>query len=130
MAGYTVRNLKDVEDSAPKFGMSPDVEARFANDDLDLESSGASYLRLDSGVRMPFGHRHRDQEELYVVVDGGGRVKLDDDVVDLRRWDAVRIPPEVMRCLEGGPDGIALVLFGAPQVGRDDVEMVQGWWSD
>jgi mannose-6-phosphate isomerase-like protein (cupin superfamily) len=130
MAAYTVRNLKDVEDSAPKFGMSPDVEARFANDDLDLESSGASYLRLDSGVRMPFGHRHRDQEELYVVVDGGGRVKLDDDVVDLRRWDAVRIPPEVMRCLEGGPDGIALVLFGAPQVGRDDVEMVQGWWTD
>lgn len=130
MAAYTVRNLKDVEDSAPKFGMSPDVEARFANDDLDLESSGASYLRLGSGVRMPFGHRHRDQEELYVVVDGGGRVKLDDDVVDLRRWDAVRIPPEVMRCLEGGPDGIALVLFGAPQVGRDDVEMVQGWWSD
>ena len=130
MAAYTVRNLKDVEDSAPKFGMSPDVEARFANDDLDLESSGASYLRLDSGVRMPFGHRHRDQEELYDVVDGGGRVKLDDDVVDLRRWDAVRIPPEVMRCLEGGPDGIALVLFGAPQVGRDDVEMVQGWWTD
>lgn len=130
MTEYTLRNLKDVEDSAPKFGMAPDLEARFANEELELESSGASYLQLAPNARVPFGHRHADQEELYVVVSGSGRIKLDDDIVDLRQWDAVRIPPGVMRNLEGGSDGIELILFGAPQVGRDDVEMVQGWWTD
>lgn len=130
MPGYTLRNLKDVEDSAPEFGMAPDLEARFANSELELETSGASYLRLAPGARVPFGHRHAEQEELYVVVSGSGRIKLDDEIVELRQWDAVRIPPEVMRNLEAGRDGIELILFGAPQVGSADVEMVPGWWSD
>ena len=130
MAGYTLRNLKDVEDSAPKFGMAPDLEARFAKNALELESSGVSYQRLAPGARVPFGHRHQAQEELYVVVSGSGRIKLDDEIVELRQWDALRIPPEVMRNLEGGPEGIELILFGAPQIEGGDVEMVQGWWSD
>ncbi len=128
--GHTLKNLKDVEDSAPGFGMAPAMEARFAKEELGLESSGASYLRLAPSARVPFGHRHAKQEELYVVAGGSGRIKLDDEIVELRQWDALRIPPEVMRCAEGGPDGIELVLFGAPQVGTGDVEMVQDWWSD
>lgn len=130
MSGYTIKNLKDVEDSAPKFGLAPDMEARFAREELDLAQSGVSYLRLAPGARVPFGHKHAQQEELYVVVGGSGRIRLDDDVVDLRQWDAVRIPPATMRCPEAGPEGIELVLFGAPSTGGGDVEMVQGWWSD
>jgi hypothetical protein len=101
MSGYTIRNLKDVEDAAPKFGMSPALEARFAREALELESSGVSYQRLAPDERIPFGHRHEQQEELYVVVGGGGRIKLNEDVV-LRQWDAVRIGPETMRCVEAG----------------------------
>ncbi len=130
MSGYTIKNLKDVEDSAPKFGMAPALEARFAREELGLEQSGVSYLHLAPDARVPFGHKHSEQEELYVVVDGSGRIKLDDDIVDLRQWDAVRIPPGTMRCPEAGPDGIELVLFGAPNTGNADIEMVQGWWSD
>jgi mannose-6-phosphate isomerase-like protein (cupin superfamily) len=110
--------------------MSPPLEARFAREELGLEKSGISYQRLDPGSRVPFGHRHSQQEELYVVVGGSGRMKLDDEVVDLRLWDAVRVSSEVMRCLEGGDDGIEVVVFGAPSTDGGDVEMEPGWWAE
>jgi mannose-6-phosphate isomerase-like protein (cupin superfamily) len=130
MATHTLKNLKEVEDSAPKFGMSDVLEARFAREELGLEKSGVSYQRLQPNSRLPFGHKHSEQEELYVVVGGSGRIKLDDEIVELRQWDAVRITPGTMRNLEAGPDGLEVVLFGAPNNANADVEMVQGWWSD
>jgi mannose-6-phosphate isomerase-like protein (cupin superfamily) len=131
MAGYTLRNLKDdVEDSATKFGLSPAMETRFAREPLGLENSGVSYLRLAPGERVPFGHTHKEQEEVYVVVGGDGRVKLDDEILALHRWDALRIAPETMRNVEAGPDGIELLLFGAPNAGFGDAETTQGWWGD
>ena len=131
MAGYTYKNLKDdVEDSATKFGLSPALETRFAREPLDLQHSGVTYLRLAPGERMPFGHTHKEQEEVYVVVSGTGRVKLDDEILELRQWDAVRIAPATMRNLEAGTDGIEVLLFGAPNAGFGDAEMAQGWWSD
>lgn len=130
MATYTIKNLKEVEDSAPKFGMSDVLEARFAREDLGLERSGVSYQRLQPGARLPFGHKHTEQEELYVVVGGSGRIKLDEEILDLRQWDAVRIPAGTMRSLEAGSEGLEVVEFGAPNNDNTDVEMVQGWWSD
>jgi len=127
---YTIKNLKEVEDSAPKFGMSDVLEARFAREELGLERSGVSYQRLQPDARLPFGHKHTEQEELYVVVGGSGRIKLDDEILELRQWDAVRIPPGTMRCLEAGSDGLEVVEFGAPNNANADVEMVQNWWSD
>ena len=81
MAGHTIVNLKEIEDMAPQFGFAPDLEARFATGALGLEKSGLSYQRLAPDFRMPFGHRHKEQEEVYVIVSGGGRVKLDDEIV-------------------------------------------------
>jgi mannose-6-phosphate isomerase-like protein (cupin superfamily) len=133
MGSYTVKNLKsDVEDMAPKFGLAPALEAHFATSDLGLAESAVSFQRLEPNSRMPFGHRHHRQEELYVVVEGSGRIKLDDDVVELSALDAVRIPPEVTRCMEGGAQGVAFLAFGAPNTGspREDTEMLPGWWSD
>jgi mannose-6-phosphate isomerase-like protein (cupin superfamily) len=130
MGKHTIKNLKEVEDSALKFGMSDVLEARFARDELGLEESGVSYQRLQPDARLPFGHQHTEQEELYVVVAGSGRIKLDDEIVDLVQWDAVRIPPGTMRSVEAGPEGIEIIAYGAPSNGNADVEMVQGWWSD
>jgi mannose-6-phosphate isomerase-like protein (cupin superfamily) len=130
MGKYTIKNLKDVDDSAPKFGMSDVLEARFAREELGLEESGVSYQRLQPESRLPFGHNHSRQEELYVVTGGSGRIKLDDEIVELRQWDAVRIPAGTMRGLEAGPDGLEIVAYGAPSNENADVEMVQGWWSD
>jgi mannose-6-phosphate isomerase-like protein (cupin superfamily) len=131
MADYTLKNLKeDVEDSAVQFGISPALEARFAREPLELQNSGVSYLRLAPGERVPWGHTHKQQEEVYVVVGGSGRIKLDDELVDLREWDAIRISRETMRDVEGGPDGIELILIGAPNAGGGDAELEQEWWTD
>lgn len=90
---------------AATHGMGDVMEARFPGRALALERSGMSFQRLHPGARQPFGHVHHEQEELYVVVEGGGRVKLDDDIVPLRTLDALRVPPRVTRCFEAGPEG-------------------------
>jgi hypothetical protein len=131
MAGWTIKNLKeDVEDAAPKFGFSPGLEARFATDELEFEKGGLAYERLAPNFRVPFGHKQKEQEEVYVLVAGSGRVKLDDDVVELRQWDAVRVSRDVTRNFEAGPDGAEIIVFGAPRTESQDADMTPGWWTD
>src|SRR6266850_85215 len=109
MSEYTVVNMKEVEDQAPKFGISPDLEARFARVPLEAAMIGISYLRLAPNFRIPWGHTHKTQEEVYVLVGGSGRIKLGDEVVELKPWDAVRIHKDTMRGFEAGPEGAELV---------------------
>ena len=131
MAGYTVVNLKsDVEDMAPRGGLSPQMESRFARMTLGLEKSGLSYYRVAPDFRLPFGHRHGEQEEVYLVLSGSARMRLDDDIVELGQWDAVRVPGEITRGFEAGPDGAEILAFGAPSNNNADVEMVPEWWTD
>ena len=130
MAAYTIQNLKEVEDQAPKFGMAPNLEMRMARVPLELENSGLSYQRLAPNFRLPFGHTHNQQEEVYVVVKGSLRAKLGEDVVELKQWDALRVPKETMRSFEGGPDGAEIIAIGAPNTGPGDANMEQGWWND
>ena len=129
MTGYTLRNLKEVENAASKFGLAPELEARFATSSLELTRSGLSYQRLAPGFRIPFGHHRKEQEEIYVLVEGSGRMKLDDEIVELRRWDAIRVAKETTRNFEAGPEGATLIAFGAPGTGPGDAEMEPGWWS-
>ena len=136
MAGYTIVNLKEVEDQAPKFGLAPNIEARFARIPLGLSGSGISYQRLAPNFRVPFGHKHKQQEEVYVLISGSARAKLGDDIVELEAWDAVRVPRETMRAFEAGPGGVELLVFGAPESGLEDgaasrdAEMTPNWWTD
>ncbi len=130
MATYTVVNLMEVEDQAPKFGYAPNLESRFARKSLELENSGLSHYRVAPGYRVPFGHRHAEQEEIYLVVSGSALVKLDDEILELAQWDAVRIPAGVMRSFGAGPDGAEILAFGAPNTDNADIEMEQDWWTD
>ncbi len=131
MSDYTKRNLRaEVDDSAVKFGMSDVLEAHFARDALEATQSGISLLQIKPNQRVPFGHTHTRQEEVYVIVGGSGRLKLDDEVVEVGRWDAVRMAPEVTRGVEAGPDGLDIVAFGAPKTGLGDANQEMGWWSD
>jgi mannose-6-phosphate isomerase-like protein (cupin superfamily) len=130
MSSYTKVNLKEVDDMAPKFGLSPGLESRFARRALELEKTGMSYYRIAPGVRTPFGHTHAEQEEVYVVLSGAARIKIGDDVVELWPLDAVRVPSGTMRCLEGGPEGAEVIAYGAPTSAEDDSTLVQGWWND
>jgi len=127
VSGYTVKNLMDVEDSASERG--PDLEARFARAHLESEHLGVSYFRFGPGFRSPVGHRHREQEEAYVVLGGSGRMKLDEDVVDLRRWDVVRVAPRTVRGFEAGADGLELIAIGSDRPEGGDGERVSDWWS-
>jgi mannose-6-phosphate isomerase-like protein (cupin superfamily) len=126
--GYAKTNLLEVEDSALKFGLSENQEARFARAALQTRQTGITYLVIKSGQREAFAHRHREAEEVYVVLAGEGRVKLDDDIEDLRYLDAVRVSPGTARSFEAGPDGLEVLIFG-PLV-EGDVEMVPDFWSD
>ena len=130
MADYTVVNLKEVEDQAPKFGLSPQLEMRMARVALGLQNSGLSYLRVAPGFRLPFGHKHKNQEEIYVLVGGAARMKIEDEVRDLEPWDAVRVHKDTMRSIEAGGEGAEFLVVGAPNTGPGDAEVVQGWWSD
>ncbi len=127
---HTVINLKEVEDQAPKFGLSPNVEMRMARVPLELEHSGVSYQRIAPNFRLPFGHKHKTQEELYIVLSGSLRAKIEDEVVELKPLDAVRVHKDTMRSFEGGPEGAEILAIGAPSTGPGDGDTVQGWWSD
>jgi mannose-6-phosphate isomerase-like protein (cupin superfamily) len=130
MADYTKLNLKeDVEDQSPKFGLT-EMEFRSARVPLELENSGLSYLRVDPNYRVPFGHKHNVQEEVYVILSGSARLKLDDEVVELKPMDAVRIHKDTMRNFEGGPEGAEVLAIGAPNTGPGDGPMTQDWWTD
>jgi quercetin dioxygenase-like cupin family protein len=126
---YTKTNLRTVENAAPRFDMPDEMEARFARRAIGGESLGLSLFTLAPGFRIPFGHKHETQEEVYVVVRGSARAKVEDEVVELVEWDAIRFPKGTMRQMEAGPDGVDYLAFGA---GDDptEVEMAAGWWSD
>jgi mannose-6-phosphate isomerase-like protein (cupin superfamily) len=130
MTPYTLINIDDVEDSATRFGLSPSLEARFARKALGSSNLGVSRETLAPGFRVPFGHTHREQEEVYVVLRGSGRIKIDDEIVELGEGDLVRVPPGAWRCTEAGADGMQLLAAGAPIPEDDDSELEQGWWAD
>jgi mannose-6-phosphate isomerase-like protein (cupin superfamily) len=125
---YTCKNLTEVEDWAPKFGVSEIGEARFAREELDAEDTGVTFHRLNAGRRQAFGHKHDEAEEVYVVVAGSGRAKLDDAIIDISALDAIRVAPGVIRAFEAGSEGLQLLACGPHHAG--DGEVIQGWWSD
>jgi len=125
MTGFTKINLKEIE-----VGGTAEVETRFARKLLDSEHLGLSLFRYGPGYRSGTGHSHREQEELYVVLGGSGRMKLDDEVVELLRWDAVRVAPSTVRAFEGGPDGLEVLAIGSDRPEGGDGIRVEDWWSD
>jgi mannose-6-phosphate isomerase-like protein (cupin superfamily) len=129
MSEYTVLKVADVEDQGPNFGLEGKMEARFMRVDLNCEQCGVTYLRLAPGFRIPFGHKHKVQEEVYVLVSGSARIKVDDEIHDLEPWSAVRMSKDVTRSLEAGPDGAEFILVGAPHTGPGDAIVEQGWWD-
>jgi len=130
MAGYTIVNLKDVEDMAPRFGYAPNMESRFARRPLELENSGLSYFRIGPDYRMPFGHHHTYQEEIYVVLSGSARIKLDEEIVALGQWDAIRVAATTARAIEAGSEGAEILAFGAPSNDNADAQVLPDFWRD
>lgn len=128
MSAYTLVNLNDVEDVAAKHGMSEIGAARFARGALGAEQVGVALHQLKPGKRQAFGHRHNEAEEIYVVLAGGGRVRLDDTTVELGERDILRVAPQTARRFEAGDAGMDLLVFG--QHFEKDGELLPEFWAD
>jgi uncharacterized cupin superfamily protein len=127
MSDYTIVNLKEIDDSAGD--NAANLEAHFGRKHLDSEHLGVSHFRYNPGFRPLTGHAHRAQEEIYVVINGSGRIKLNDEVVELKQWDTVRVAPATFRALEGGPHGLEFIAIGADRPeGGDGLRTPEGWW--
>lgn len=125
---YTIKNLREVEDMAASQGFGEMQEARFAHGDLDAEQSGISLQKVKPGKRHAFAHRHNEAEEIYVVVSGSGKVKLDDEVQEVRELDAIRVAPSVTRAFEANDEGLEILAF-SPRV-QGDAEIVEDFSWD
>jgi mannose-6-phosphate isomerase-like protein (cupin superfamily) len=119
---YTHLNLDRVEDAAPANGFGERWEARVARTDLDAEQTGLAHFRLRPGKRSPFVHRHREAEEVYVILRGSGRVRLGEELREVGELDAIRIAPQLPRAFEAGPDGLELIVFGPHHADGEAVE--------
>jgi mannose-6-phosphate isomerase-like protein (cupin superfamily) len=126
---YSIKNLREIEDVAPRFGFSEVQEARFARNSLGSETIGLAFHVVRPQRRQAFAHRHREAEEIYVVLSGSGRLKLDDDVHEVSPMDAIRIAPQVARAFEAGPEGLELLVFG-PHHERDSEVMQEDFWGE
>ena len=129
MPDYTIVDVREVEDQAPKFGFSEVQEARFPWRELGAKATGLAYHRVKPGKRQAFAHKHENAEEIYVILAGSGRVKLDDEIAEVHPMDAIRVPPEVVRAFEAGADGLELLAFGARHEGDGEI-ITEGFWPD
>lgn len=123
---YSQVNLAEIEDVAPANGFGDRWQARVARTDLGARQTGVTHFRLLAGKRSPFAHRHATAEEIYVILSGTGRLKLDDEIIDVRTLDAIRVQPEVARAFEAGSQGLEFVAFGPHHPG--DGEPVDDPW--
>ena len=129
MPGYTIVNLMELENRAGEGAAT--MEARFARTAIESEHVGVSHFRYAPGRRSNRGHSHTEQEEVYVVLGGSGRVKLDDELVDVRPWDVVRVAPGTFRGFAAGPEGLELLAIGSDRPeGGDGVQSDDDWWGD
>ncbi len=123
---YAVKNLMEIDDLAAD---NPEREIRFSRKYLDSEELGVTYQRFAPGYVATDGHRHGSQEEAYVVIDGSGAIKLDDERIELKQWDVVRVAPEVARGFDAGPDGIVLICVGGDKPEGGDGSIVKDRWA-
>ena len=128
MNRFTIVNLKQIDDSVS--ARVPGIEGRFGRNHLDSEHLGITYFRYAPGMRASAGHHHREQEEAYIVVAGSGRIKLNEEIVELRQWDVVRVAPQTVRALEAGSDALEFIAIGADRPEGGDGVIVKDWWAD
>jgi mannose-6-phosphate isomerase-like protein (cupin superfamily) len=128
VSNWKIVNLQDVNDSAA--GRMEGLEVRMGRNDLESRDVGVSLFRYAPDVRNPVSHHHREQEEAYVIVSGSGRVRLDDEIKEVRQWDVIRVDPEVVRAFEAGPDGMDVVAVGGPKPEGGDGELADSPWPD
>ena len=128
MSNFTIQNLLQLEETTS--ARNPGVEGRFGRTALGTAHLGLSHFRYAPNYRPTSGHRHREQEELYIVLSGSGRVRLDDEIREIGPWDVVRVAPGTVRALAAGPDGLEFLAIASDRPEGGDGEMIRDWWVE
>ena len=123
-SNYKIKNFADIEPSG-----GDGVDGRFSRKFLDSAQLGVSRWRYEPG-KQTGGHRHEIQEEVYTVISGSGRVELDEEIIEIKQWDVIRVAPRVARGFEAGPDGLEIIAAGGSKPDGGDGELVEGHWPD
>ncbi|MEX2107005.1 MAG: cupin domain-containing protein [Solirubrobacterales bacterium] len=90
---------------------------------LEAGALGARLWRLAPG-QASTKHRHREQEELYVLLEGSGRVRVDEEVLALEPLDSLLVEPRAVRQLFNDTDADQLwLVVGAPPEAANTLEM-------
>jgi mannose-6-phosphate isomerase-like protein (cupin superfamily) len=130
MSGYTIKSLVDVPDV---LGDYPG-EMRMATYEIDAAQAALTWRRMPAGTggKGSYGHRHRTQEEIYLVISGTLQFKLGDDVIDVPAGTVVRVAPEVVRSVwNEGPGDVELVIASSKvDDPRGDTETVPDFWPE
>jgi quercetin dioxygenase-like cupin family protein len=126
MSDWARKNFDELPDVSPE-GVR--IQWRFAREELGSPELGLSRFTYEPGARMPWGHRHGEQEEAYVVVGGSGRAKLDEEVIEISQWDVIRVAPAVARSFEAGPDGLDVICVGGRKPEGGDNVKVDDFWD-
>jgi mannose-6-phosphate isomerase-like protein (cupin superfamily) len=126
--GYAIVSLLEIDDAVG--GRVDGLEGRFSRKFLGSTELGISRFTYGPNVRNPSGHSHREQEEAYVVVSGSGRVRLDDEIRDVRQWDVIRVAPAVVRAFEAGADGLDIIAVGGQKPEEGDGVPSDSPWPD
>ena len=126
MSRHAKVNLLEVKDTVD--GRVDGLEGRLGRDPMGANDIGVSHWRYAPNVRNPTAHKHREQEEAYLVIRGSGEILLDGEVSELRQWDLVRVSPEVVRAFASGPEGMEIVAVGGPKPEGGDGETVPATW--
>lgn len=66
---------------------------------LGLTGAEVSINNLPAGASVPFIHSHKENEEIYIITEGSGTFKIDEDIVELKKGDAIRVSPNGKRQL-------------------------------
>jgi uncharacterized cupin superfamily protein len=127
MSDYTLLNLLETDDDAAKHGIGDTLEAHFPREALGCEKTGVSLQRIRPGRRL-FGHTHKTDEEIYVVLSGAGTALLGEEQRELKPMDTIRVAPATLRAFKAGPEGLELLVFGTHT--PDDTEMHPDPWGD
>jgi uncharacterized cupin superfamily protein len=128
MDNYTRVNLMEIDNSMA--GRAEGIEGRFGRGPMGARDVGVSHWRYAPGFRSTMGHRHREQEEAYLVISGSGEMMLDGDVIQLGQWDLVRVSPTTVRAFAAGRDGMEVIAVGGPKPEGGDGEPGEVTWPD
>ncbi len=106
---YSLVHVDDIEPSGPGGAV------RFVRRELGVEAFGINRFDLPPGSE---GREHDEagtgQEEVSVVIRGGGHWRVDGELVAVREGSFIRFDPGTTRCPVAGPDGMAFISVGSP----------------